>query len=430
MDALREFWDLIQTAELRVPDREFFQNLWPTILGIMRDPASNKPAAIVLAAMALVVLLMIVTGVIAFLMRIREDEEVQVLVQDGTTRVLTAEEIERGIAEGTIAASAVATPVAAPVRKKVKDPLRFHKRFLWAAFVVIFLIVATGVTTQNRTVCTSCHNDTEHVKPSNSDPHGSISCVSCHEAGNPVAAVTISAVPRVLHITSAMFSDHPAGSYGATSSRSCRRCHASVLTGITENPDRALRMSHKEPVEAGAACLDCHQLDANQHVTGVIQGMDDCLRCHDGEQASAGCPTCHTGDVSRAAVARRSPENPEPKQLIMNPDCYSCHDPAPCDSCHGVRLPHPPEYVTSHMRDAAVDLWDNDGKTCFRCHTAERRSCYQSQCHEFEMPLHSEDGSWREQHQREPEDSCEGCHNKMNWFPNTCAMCHSAGQGQ
>ncbi len=418
MDGLRELFELLSTAEIRVPDREFFENLWPTILGIVRDPASNKPAAIVMAVIVVVVLLMVIMSVVALLMRVREEEEVQVLIREDGTRVLVSEELQ-GAGEG-----AVVAPSTVRAAERVKDPLRFHKRFLWAAFVAAFLIIATGVTTQSRSVCTSCHNDTDHVTAADADPHASVTCVRCHEAGNPVAAVTISVAPRVVHITSAMFAENPSGSYGASTSRGCTRCHSAVLTGITENPERALQMSHREPLEAGATCQDCHLLDSNQHVTGVIEGMGPCLRCHDGDQAPGGCETCHTGDVSRAAVGRRSEQNPEPRQLVLNPDCYSCHDPAPCDSCHGVRLPHAAEYVTSHMRDAAVDLWDNGGQTCFKCHTEQRRSCYRAGCHEFDMPLHSEDGSWREEHQRQPVNSCEDCHNKQKWFPNTCAMCH------
>lgn len=403
---IQDFIDFLDTAQFRVPDEEFFRTLWPTIVEIIRNPTSNVLAATLIVAIACVLLLMIGFSITYFLLGMKdEEEEVELLVQQ----------------DGSVTTEAV--PVVAKA-KWVDDPLRHHKRFLWVIGLALLLLVTTGITTQNRSVCMSCHVETDHVKETEGDPHKDVACVRCHEGGDVVASVTISVVPRVWHIAQGIARSDSMVSYGNASSRACMSCHAGVTDAVTENSERALRMSHKEPIEAGAVCLDCHQLDAQGQVTRVTQGMDPCLRCHNDEVAAAACTTCHTGDVSKAIVARRSMSDPEPKQLVTSPDCYSCHDPAPCDSCHGVRLPHPENYVTSHMRDAAIELWDNNGEACLKCHASEQRSCYRAGCHEFEMPLHSEDGSWRVDHQREPEGACEGCHNKMNQFPNTCAMCH------
>lgn len=426
---IQDIIDFLQTPQFRVPDEEFFRTLWPTILGIIRNPASNPAAAVVLAAIAVVLLVMLGLAVMYFLINLGEEEEeeyVYVVRETGEPVAVTA------TGEPVVAAAAGETPAQGVVRARwVKDPLRFHRSFVWWFAILVLLLVATGITTQSRVVCVSCHDNTAHVaataeEGADEDPHGGTACVRCHEGGNLVASVTISVTPRIIHMVEAVRGMDSPGGFGAANSRACERCHRDVRTRVTENEFRALRMSHAEPLEAGAVCLDCHQLDSTGAISGSIGGMDSCLRCHDGTLADAACSTCHTGDVSRAVTVRSNRLGIEPRQLIAKPDCYSCHEPAGCDSCHGVRLPHPQNYVMSHMRDAAIDLWSpNRGSTCFSCHTAERRSCYAANCHGEEMPFHSTDGSWRYEHRSAAETDCEGCHNRLNLFPNTCAMCHA-----
>ncbi len=418
VDRLRDFIDYLQTLQFRMPDREFFETLWPTIVDIVKNPASNPAAAVVILLIGVVILLMIASGIVLLIMRTREEDEYEYVIEvpDGKGGVI------RQVSTVSAAVAAKEAQEKVIKAKWVDDPLRYHKRFLWACAAAVFLLVATGITTQQKSVCMSCHASSKHAKTSAREPHGETSCVACHEGGGRLSSVTWSVVPRVVHMGQAALKSKKMAHYGATSSDSCTNCHREVLTKVTENPERQLRMSHKEPVAAGAACVECHRLDASGNVSRATQGMGPCLRCHNGSDAQSECSTCHTGDVSAAAIGERGLTG-EARRLVPKADCYSCHDPAPCDSCHGVRLPHPQNYVVSHMRDAAEDLWDNEGKTCFSCHTANRRSCYAVGCHEFTMPgTHGTE--WKYMHQLGTSGGCDDCHNKLKQFPNACLMCH------
>lgn len=403
--------DLLEQLQFRDLDAEFFRTLWPTIVEIIQNPTSNTPAAILILAIVTILLLIIGLSVFAFLLGSDdedEDEDEEVLV-----RTVTAE-----------GAPGAATTRLVRVRR-IKDPLRYHKGVLILAAVALALISVTGFTTQSDAVCTACHVGTPHVEASETDAHRAVSCVRCHEGTTVLGGVTLAVPARVAHIVNAAVSEDTVTGYRAITGSGCRRCHAAVTESVVENPTRALRMSHAEPLEAGARCLDCHLLDGDERISRVTVGMAPCLRCHNDTDASADCAVCHTGDVSLAVIATHTRSTNNARELVPEPDCYSCHDPDPCDACHGVRLPHPPEYaVRGHMRDAAVDLWATGGETCFACHTETRRSCYTGPCHEVDMPLHSVDGSFRLTHQSEPVGSCDDCHNKYDFFDNACLMCH------
>lgn len=398
---IQDFLDYLDGLQFQAPDEEFWATLWPRIMEIVRDPTSDVVAATLIVAIVSIMLLMIALAITYFLLGVSDEEdEVQVLVDGGQ-------------------AAAASTVV---VRGRwVDDPLRYHKRFLWVVGTVLVLFLATGVTTQSTDACMGCHEDSPH-QAGESDPHNEVSCVGCHESTGTMGSVTTAVLPRAVHIVQGITRKRSDGHFGRATSRACIRCHADSIEGILENEGRALRMSHKEPLAAGATCLYCHRMGGDGRVTRSINGMDSCLRCHDGIAAPAECSTCHSGDPSKAVVARRSQERTEGRQLVSQPDCYSCHETKSCDACHGVRLPHPENYVMSHMRAAAEDFWNNDGKTCVRCHNENQRSCYAVGCHEFDMPLHGQE--WRLKHQKEPRDGCEGCHNRANQFESTCDMCH------
>jgi len=147
-------------------------------------------------------------------------------------------------------------------------------------------------------------------------------------------------------------------------------------------------------------------------VSGHNAGMDACLRCHNGEQASADCTMCHDEGVASAAQAQATT-----LADVQIPDvsCSGCHDQAEeCDWCHGgVRLPHSVEFkMYAHARAGAVDLWYESGKTCAPCHNASRRPC--QQCHGVLLGTGHGGGSWMAQtHQTAAEASCDSCHGQL-----------------
>jgi hypothetical protein len=179
---------------------------------------------------------------------------------------------------------------------------------------------------------------------------------------------------------------------------------------VATNETRGLRVSHKEPLAAAATCIDCHTLKAGM-VGFHNAGMDPCLRCHDGEQASAECATCH----DESAAAARAHTTSFAAEQISELSCGGCHDEATeCDGCHGgVRLPHSIEFKTyAHARAGAVNFWYEGGKTCGKCHTATRRPC--QQCHGDMLGKGHGGEPWLATgHETATAQACDTCHRQF-----------------
>lgn len=401
---LRELIDELREVELSPVDADSLRSMWPEIVQIIQKPGSNILAAVVILLIVSVFLVIVTMAVILLITR-RHDDDVPI------APVREHEDVQVGGA-----------PVVAQSRRK--DPLSRSRTVLQGFGILLLLLSMTSLSSQSRTVCISCHAGIAHTDEVASDAHQTVPCVSCHEHGDVVESLTLGVWLRTQHIIGGMMATGPAGTYGVVAGRACLTCHEGVREGVTENPDRALQISHKEPLEAGAGCMDCHILDETERIGRRTVGMSSCLRCHDEQQASAECPTCHTGDVSQAVLVSQAHE---PRQTISRPDCYTCHDPGPCDSCHGVRLPHPEQYARTHMMDAARDIWFGGGQTCAACHTTERNSCYQRGCHFNELDYHrAEDPGFPRNHGSRPDMSCDDCHPFAREFDDPCTMCHAS----
>lgn len=293
-----------------------------------------------------------------------------------------------------------------------------------ALFVCIaaLLWVSLGASSAARYTCLTCHDDNPHAGV-DGDPHASVQCVRCHEDGGGLARVVIGPALRLEHVARTNLAGQSGDVYGAAiSSASCTSCHEGALSGVSEDKTRLLRMSHAEPLEAGADCTDCHALDEGI-VSAQTVGMDPCLRCHKGSPASASCTQCHLGEPARAVLAVKAKPGALQQSLVPNPGCDGCHAASTsCDSCHGLHMPHSQEFMAyGHARAGAIDIWENDGRGCGKCHYPGRRDC--RDCHSG-FPSHPR--SFRYSHQQIPWGSSCGCH---QWDPSVsgiqfCQICH------
>lgn len=403
--------EFLDTRELRSFDEEFIRSLWPTIMEVVRNPSSNRPAAILLATIAVTFVLLLVVAVIRLLSstRVDEDEDYEYVLVD-----------EEG---NEIAAARSTAQEAGPDSRPVRvSHLGHHQRVLLSLVSLLLLLLAAGAASQSRGACLTCHQGIQHTAAVAGDAHRSVRCTDCHESGNALISLTIAVPARMTHVLSGIVGKESRGGFGPVPGSACRNCHESVATTVIEDSGRALRVSHKEPLEAGARCMHCHRLNDEGKVGRQTAGMNACLRCHNDAVASADCSVCHIGDVGLAAV---STVPHSPREIIAQPDCYACHESTSCDACHGVRLPHAPDYRLSHMMDAARDLWFNDGRKCYACHTAQRNSCYQLGCHMNELDFHrTEDQAFPLSHGNDPEWECGGCHVYAASLDDPCSMCH------
>jgi hypothetical protein len=138
------------------------------------------------------------------------------------------------------------------------------------------------------------------------------------------------------------------------------------------------------------------------------------------------CSRCHIGDP---AIAARTPDETgtlTATALVENPRCDGCHaSQKSCDACHGIRMPHTRSFMAAgHARAAAIDIWDNGGRTCRKCHYKGRRPC--TQCHSA-FPSHPP--VFKSTHQAG--DALTGC-TCHEWDAKArgmtfCELCHPTG---
>jgi len=403
--------------------------VWDEIVNLVRHPNSNLLAASLLLLAVVIFVLLVASIVVAIISPSRRRQEIdpeELAYYLSILEATDAEDEGEAVAEEPVERPAPAVIAVEPERR----PL-LQRALLFLASVVgitVLLALAVGATTSSSAACLGCHETTPHsevVDAGGVDPHESTACVGCHEGSGVVGMVTVETGDRLVHYFNGLRQEPEPDGYGAVVSSACYRCHNAVRTAITEDEVRGVKMSHREPLEAGAECDDCHA-NGSGVVSKVANGMAPCLRCHDGESARTECTTCHTKDVSAATRSRKSVASMNGRVLIPTPDCGGCHvQETQCDPCHGgVRMPHSETFRWwGHAREGVKDVWFNDGEKCSRCHTEQRRPC--TECHS-NMPghpvtpwvtIHGSGGSGQ---------ACDSCHGRRAYVTGRdfCELCH------
>ncbi len=372
---------------------------------VIAAPQANLTAAMLLLA-SLALLMLIVVGVIALL----------VLPSPRRPRTRTASGMGRSALEGR------AAPLLTPMRVVVIAVL------LLGALAIAY----AGTSTDG--ACGSCHADilasrtgSDEVTDTadavaSSQAHRGIRCVRCHEDSLPLGLLP-NVGARVRMGLASLTGRTARGSSALVPSRRCLACHRRILDGVVESTATGVVMSHREPLGAGVSCLECHQNVGHQPGPQGVS-MNTCVRCHDGERASATCSACHTKDTAYAARSRRTFA---PVHLPPVNDCGGCHDQRVCDACHGLRMPHPQDFLDGeHARSAGFEKKE----LCWRCH--EWTEC--GKCHMVKAPGrgawgHGTGDWWRQEHGRiTPKGSPAGCgcHGRSPYARsgNYCKACH------
>lgn len=257
----------------------------------------------------------------------------------------------------------------------------------------------------------------------------------------------------------------------------CTLCHyENEVTRVAfENPQRELVFSHKFHIEdAELACETCHgNLNEVDFANAKsMPDMEDCSTCHNNQQATLECVTCHTNTLNLRPVDHAADFLMSHKNIarIDQEDCAVCHTQNDCAECHegalligtksgsqidiltplfpsmgngtrGLLLArvHEPNFRTTHPIQAA-------GRTqeCSVCH--ESRNFCQT-CHEAEgvdvagKPIWHGGPDWgalagvvgtgggrhAELAKRDIEN-CAACHSTEGDDP-TCLLCHSDFDG-
>ncbi|MDY0340321.1 MAG: cytochrome c3 family protein [Coriobacteriia bacterium] len=364
-------------------------------LKIVADPTSNLTAAVFLmAAVVLVVLIIILMAIIVMLPRGRHQQR-QPESDDELEDIL---EVHEG----------VSAPAPAPARPR-RGRAFAGGGSAWVIAIGLMAVFGSAyVGTAQDSFCMTCHAEVRTEVEGGT--HAATACVRCHEDS---LALPSNTARRVFDVAAHYGLGTSAYSTHVPSSR-CYSCHKDITDAVTHNEETGVMMSHAEPLDAGYACADCHRSKMHADMTAPA-GMSVCLACHDAETASAECSTCHAKDTS--AASELAAERIYGIATITRRDCEGCHSMESCDACHGIRMPHPEEFLQTHPRYSGFDLKEQ----CFeQCHT-------QADCGKCHAPWNGHESDFKETHKRYAKDSsCNTCHNQHEGP--MCDLCHEFDQ--
>lgn len=262
--------------------------------------------------------------------------------------------------------------------------------------------------------CYPCHS--AYYRTHGNSPHRDFRCSTCHSGAALFSKLNF----RLMLVAMPFYLITDGSKKDVVSNDSCLYCHRSVAYRTTKGSS-GVRMSHKEPLQEGYLCSDCHIKDAHPSpdLSKGFFEMFSCLKCHNGVKAQNKCSYCHlkTGyrvkqnnhyptaykqihrdlashgknplkscsnchDMSYCAtchvmITKYKVALPHPQDWIglhsYTTDrsnvraCYACHETKFCLDCHGVEMPHPENYVRFHIDDAK----QTEAKKCYKCHTKE-----------------------------------------------------------
>ncbi len=296
----------------------------------------------------------------------------------------------------------------------------FVRRIIWTMAAVI--VVSAGVASLPLVPavgnsCGSCHMTSVPVSSWQRGQHSKVSCYACHAAPGLLGAMSASS-RGLENLVGVVRQEEAVSAVHSLYSDGCIGCHPSVSRGVTGT---GVRMRHSDVIDARMPCTQCHR--AVGHEVGRTSGyglspsqlMAVCLTCHDDVRAPAACDGCHS---RRPMDTATEPDNPGSTGMTMT--CEGCHTRATsagCVACHGLELPHPPDFLRRHAA-----LSSEDPALCAKCHelASAKAAC---SCHN-EVNEHGTYSEWFPRHgvmatQTGPM-GCN-CHS-----PASCLVCHSS----
>lgn len=344
---------------------------------VVQDPRSApQEAFLLLAIFVVVILIFVVLLLLVILVSSRAPEEEK-------------EKADKGI-------------------EKTEKPDFKGSSLTFLAIVFILTVAAFSITSQPRT-CTFCHPLKTYYEAWKESPHAQKSCLSCH--AEPGILGYLEAKQKGLSNAFAYLASHKFEPESQSPDKACLNCHSRVRE---KTSSKKVRMSHREVIEGGLHCYECHPSVGHQTATPTASTMEKCLSCHQESKASPACSTCHPIDI--AYQPHLELENYRLAHFSEDFSCRGCHSKETdelCFACHLIEMPHPTGWEEGkHAKPAFQNKW-----ICYRCHARCR------QCHERlqagSNPWYHGD-NWLQEHRHYQPSECEGCHR-----PNLCQICHA-----
>jgi nitrate/TMAO reductase-like tetraheme cytochrome c subunit len=334
----------------------------------------------------------------------------------------------------------LARPIVVPLVR-----LRLPQGILLAVLGIIILVPAGGaviVATNQPIFCNQCHEMGLHYATWSQSAHSDVTCEECHLMPGTLNMFKgkVAAFRQVrLHAGGEV---EASVIQGHVPDENCRHCHAETRELVTYH---GLKITHRDHWEMGVECTFCHDRVAHgprwqfEGVTAATDlalpatpskyapTMETCYTCHDGEQASSKCSTCHVTLGERRSVTF-DPEwvaaHREEVQHSGAQECRRCHQDAFCDRCHREANPHTRDWTERHPERAR-----GNPEPCLTCHAAPGEPppedisdlAFCRACHSVRREHSGTD--WASRHGGESladPAACTQCHEE-SW----CSDCHS-----
>lgn len=246
---------------------------------------------------------------------------------------------------------------------------------------VLVLLIADSTLGLSPRACGLCHSGERAGLAETA--HMGVGCLSCHlESG--AWSLPGFKVRQWTRMYPAKLTSAPLGPARDVSRAACVSCHDSVGAQVVEN--YGIRFAHDSCAPAPARCDSCHGgVSHGKEVRWAQQDdMDSCVACHADNRAPDSCDTCHQGRVERDRLRRgvwRVTHGPEWENTHPMGDystCATCHLERDCVRCHGVPVPHPISFGSTHGGYGKLP-----GAKCGTCHDT---TSFCDGCHRIEMP--------------------------------------------
>lgn len=256
--------------------------------------------------------------------------------------------------------------------------------------------------------CSACHATDDAVSFWSKSAHSQVGCYGCHASPGLLGALESSALGASRLLSASVAKPD------SIDSRSCLRCHEDVLTRLVGSD---VRIRHADLTDVG--CVTCHEGIGHE---GMFEGpaparlMTRCLVCHDGKRAPAECKACHVTPPNDTA---KSPDKADVAMAqTCNGPCHSKRVTQGCIDCHGLEMPHPDSFMSTHARTSAANP-----RLCAKCHESANAvmSCA---CHP-DGQIHGSVSAWFAEHKTSARAVGPGgcaCHNNGGF--SQCRTCH------
>lgn len=216
----------------------------------------------------------------------------------------------------------------------------------------------------------------------------------------------------------------------------CTDCHSDLDKVFRDGTSDLLYRHQKHFATGVSECSACHPANTHEPDTINRPTMTRCFICHGLSKtaiAPGTCITCHP------AGSPRQPEShldstwvtkEHPKQALADRfQCLTCHSEQTCSACHGLQLPHPPQWADTLHAPAYFE----DPAVCEKCHQVAGTAAPgttlppRSLCDSCHHPEGLKDKTWVQYHfnvvYEKGATTCFQCH-----ATDTCRTCHNTGE--